>query len=101
MEVKIKVNRKFSVPNKKCWHYKNERHIRKHCLERNKADNHNKTDINDSACASDGYDSAEVLVTSSSSSENKRVLDSGVSFHMISNNYIEVFYKFGEDNKKM
>ena len=64
----------------KCYHYHKEGHIRRICPERQKGIKNQLL-----AIASDGYESAEILMVSSVNSEKEWILDLGYTFHMTSN----------------
>ena len=76
--------------DKKCFYCKKEGHFKDECYalknKLNRENNNNKTkDKGEASVASDGYDSADVLVVSDVDSGLEWILDSGCSFHMCPN----------------
>ena len=69
----------------KCCHCHKECHIRRLCPYRQKGNQEKKKDQAKMAVASDGYESANILMVSSVNSEKEWILDSGCAFHMTPN----------------
>ena len=80
-------SRSRAPTDKKCFYCKKEGHFKDECYalknKLNRENNNNKTkDKGEASVASDGYDSADVLVVSDVDSGLEWILDSGCSFHM-------------------
>nr|KYP64673.1 Retrovirus-related Pol polyprotein from transposon TNT 1-94 [Cajanus cajan] len=65
----------------KCFYCHKVGHFKKNCPERNR-DQKSSADSADIAAISDGYESADVLVVTTSQTQKDWVMDSGCSYHM-------------------
>ncbi|KAG8364666.1 hypothetical protein BUALT_Bualt18G0022200 [Buddleja alternifolia] len=87
---KDKRSRSKSKSKIECYHCHKEGHIRRLCPERQKKNLEKQKEQADIVVASDGYESADVLMVSSINSEREWILDSGCTFHMTPNKESQV-----------